>query len=64
MKRFIALLLIIVCLFSLMGMLTACGGSSETYTCGYCGHKMHGAYWDYINGRYTCRTCSKALRNN
>ena len=66
MKRFIAILLVIVCLFSLIGMLTACSSSSssKTYTCGYCGRKMQGADWDYVNGRYACRTCSKAIRGN
>lgn len=62
-KRFFCILLVLVMMLSLV----ACtGGSSskETYTCGYCGKKMTGAYYDYINGNYACRTCSKERRHN
>ncbi len=61
-KRIFSVILLIammLCMFSFAG----CGSSNKkTYKCAYCGHVMKGAYYDYIDGRYACRSCSKALR--
>lgn len=35
--------------------------SSKAYTCDYCGKKMN-HYYDYFNGKYACRECSKKYR--
>lgn len=35
-----------------------------SYTCGYCFREMDDGYYDYINGKYACRWCSKELRGN
>ena len=61
MKRLIALLLLVVMLFSMFAF-TGCDDGQD-YTCGYCGREM-GHYYSYINGRYTCRSCTNALRND
>ena len=60
MKRIIAILLVVVCLFSLMSMLTACGGSKKEYSCGWCGYKMS-TPWDYVYGQPICWRCNKAI---
>lgn len=46
---------------STMFLLTACDDGKD-YTCGYCGREM-GHYYDYVDGEYTCYSCSKALRD-
>ena len=63
---------VILCMIILLEMLSFCalgcsspssGSSSQkTYTCGYCGKTMKGGYYDYINGKYACRSCSKRIR--
>lgn len=58
-KRKIAL--VFVMLIVSMTFLTACDDGKD-YTCGYCGTEM-GHYYDYIDGEYTCYSCSKALRD-
>ena len=60
MKRIIAILLVIVCLFSLMSMLTACGGSKKEYTCGWCGRKMSVPY-SYVYSQPICWSCYKKV---
>ena len=62
MKRIIAMLLVVVCLFSLMSMLTACGGSGKNYTCGYCGYKMGSTPYSYIMGQPVCWRCYKNMK--
>lgn len=52
---FAVFIISVVCVF------TACNDGRD-YTCGYCGREME-HYYDYINGEYTCYSCSKALRN-
>ncbi len=42
---------------------TSSGSSKQVYTCGYCGREMKGGYYDYINGKYACRSCSKKYRD-
>ena len=59
MKRFISILLVIVCLFSLMCILTAC--DDETYTCGWCGYEM-GTPYSYIVGQPVCWRCYKNMK--
>ena len=60
MKRIIAILLVVVCLFSLMSMLTACGSKKE-YSCGWCGYKMSTPY-SYIVGQPVCWRCYKNMK--
>lgn len=61
MKKLIAILLAVVMIFCLFA-LAGCDDGVD-YTCGYCGRKM-GHYYSYINGRYTCYSCTKAIRGN
>ena len=61
MKRIIAIVLVVACLFSLMSMLTACGGSKKEYRCGWCGYKMSTPY-SYIVGQPVCWRCYKNMK--
>lgn len=61
MKREISKCLSLVFILATLCMiLTACDDGKD-YTCGYCGREME-HYYDYIGGKYTCYSCSKALR--
>ncbi len=68
----IAGIIIIICgivtLFAGISIAGISGGSTssssdQVYTCGYCGKEMKGGYYDYINGNYACRSCSKKYRD-
>ncbi len=66
-KSKIMICILLVCLF-LTVTFTACFSSSSSssekvYTCGYCGKQMKGSYYDYIDGNYACRSCSKSHRD-
>ncbi len=60
MKRFITALVLLVSILSCL-ILTSCDDGKD-YECGYCGRKM-GHYYSYIGNRYTCYSCTKALRD-
>ena len=61
-------LVLILVMFSLcaVGSSSSSGSSSSKpkYTCGYCGKTMSGGYYDYFNGKYACRDCSKKYRRS
>lgn len=59
MKKRMSILLIFLILLSLFTF-TGCDDGVD-YTCGYCGRNME-HYYSYIGGRYTCYSCTKALR--
>ena len=62
---------VLICGFYLGSMLNSSNNissssnshSSNTYVCGYCGKQMNGGYYDYINGKYACSSCSKKYRD-
>lgn len=58
MKRVVVCILLTV----IATLFTGCFDDGKDYECGYCGEKMS-HYYDYIDGEYTCYSCSKVIRN-
>lgn len=62
----VSAVVIFICGIFILGLGNGSGSSStssQTYSCGFCGKTMNGGYYDYIEGKYACRSCSKTHRN-
>ena len=61
MKKIFRCIVLVLLLITIGMTFTACDDGKD-YECGWCGREME-HYYDYVNGKYTCYSCSKALRD-